>query len=274
MTSGRRRAFTLLEVMAALLIMATAIFALLQIQSQNVARTILMGEQARALSLAETAMDQFLASPELNLAGDVFADDTPVNLKDFDTEGLRVQRIITEHVPLDEQESIYVNPDEEPYYPLTEEEAKEKEENPFDPGKFVAVRIEVWRSTGEPRLLATLETWLPRPMTEEEAAEAGITTGTTSPSGAGGTGTTGSGGTGSGTGTGGGRTGTGGGRTGTGTGTGGGRTGTGGANNGGGGQPGTGGGTRPPTGGGTGGTPRPSTGGNSPRGGSQGGSGR
>ena len=232
--------------MAALLILATAIFALLQAQTQNITRTVRMSEQARAVSLAETALDQFLASPEFELAGDAFAGEATVTLRDFDTEGFRITRIISERVPLEDQDSIYVTPDEEPYYPLTEDEAKEQDENPFDPGKFVSVRVEVWRSKGEPRLLATLETWLSKPLTEEEAAEAGTSTTAPSSSGTGSTGTTGSGG---------------------GTGTGGGRTGTGGTT-----RPTTGGGTtRPTTGGGTSGTSRPTGSGTS---GTQGRSGR
>jgi len=198
----RRQAFTLLEVMAALLILAIAIFAHLEAQTSHLERTRRMREDAQAMALADSAMDEFLVSPDFFESGGSLDDRQSVTIDGISSAGYDIVRLTKEHKPLEEQSTIYVHPDEDPYYELSEEEKKQREENPFDPGKFVAVRIEVRRSSnGE--LLASLEQWFPVPMTEEEKAEAAGTGSTTT------TGSYGSSGTSSGTGRTPGRTGTG-----------------------------------------------------------------
>jgi prepilin-type N-terminal cleavage/methylation domain-containing protein len=168
MKRTRHTGFTLLEVMAAMLIMAGAVLALVQRQSQSMAYTKRIMTQTQAIAAAETAMDEFLVHPDFEAAGDVIDSEVELDVPGVTDRGYRIVRTIAEVIPLEDQETIYVDPDAEPYYELTEEEEFDEDEPEFDPGTFVTVRFEVFRSTGGEVRLVVLETWLPKPPLPEE----------------------------------------------------------------------------------------------------------
>lgn len=170
---GRERGMTLLEVLAAMLIMAIAIFALMDLQAMALRNTVDTKLLARAHAAAETAMDTFLAVPRFEPFGEVFDSAESVEVPPYTDQDFEVKRILSEYVPLEDQESIDIFPAEED--DTAAEGDDEEEEEPFDPGVFLSVRIEVWTARGHPRLLVTLETWLPKPpwpVEEEEESSA------------------------------------------------------------------------------------------------------
>jgi len=167
------KGFTLMEVLATLLLLGVAVFALLQLQGQAISDTTKLKRLARAQAAAESTMDEFLAFPELVPAGTAFNDDQLIDLEGYEEDGFRVRRIISERIPAEDQVTFYVNPDDEP-----DEEAMAEEgdvEEPWDPGTFVSVRIEVLDREPRDKVLAALETWLPKPALEEEESEEGDT---------------------------------------------------------------------------------------------------
>lgn len=168
MKRTRHTGFTLLEVMAAMMIMAGAVLALVQRQSQSMANTKMIMTQTQAIAAAETAMDEFLVHPEFEASGDVIDSEVELDVPGITDRGYRIVRTIAEVIPLEDQETIYVDPDAEPYYELTEEEPLDDDEPEFDPGTFVSVRFEVFRSTGGEVRLVVLETWLPKPLLPDE----------------------------------------------------------------------------------------------------------
>lgn len=182
------RAFTLLEVLAALLILATAIFASLMIQGEAVRNANRLKRRALALAAAESAMDAFLAAPELAPSETTFESDDPVEMPGLEEQKLVVRRILKEYTPFVQQETLYVDPDmndprrqptAEPAVVtpegivktvnLTTPEGEVEEIELFDPGVFVAVRIEVAEQGNVDAPLVVLETWLPKPPLPEEA---------------------------------------------------------------------------------------------------------
>lgn len=200
MKQTRHTGFTLLEVLAAMMIMAGAVLALVQRQSQSMAYTKTIMTQTQAIAAAETAMDEFLVHPDIEASGDVIESETELNVPGTTDRGYRIVRTLSEVIPLEEQETIYADPDAEPYYAPAGDESRDEDEPEFDPGTFVSVRFEVFRTTGRAVRLVTLETWLPKPLLpeEEEADDTGsdgTTGGTTDTptggSGSGGGGTTG-----------------------------------------------------------------------------------
>ena len=125
-------------------------------------------------------MDQFLSAPFFQPAGETFQDSETLDMPGYSDTDLEIKRILSEHVPFEEQESIDIEERviEDTLSSDTEEDALETE--PFDPGTFVAVRIEVWEQSDYDRPLVVLETWLPKPALEDEE-EAAETTGGTGP---------------------------------------------------------------------------------------------
>ena len=208
------RGFTLLEVLAALLILATAIFAALQIQGQAVGAASQLKKLALAHAAAESALDEFLAAPEFSPSDTTFLSEETVELPGYEQSGLIIRRIITEHTPLEEQESLDVLQEVEPATggsaatstsktsastqtgtttQQTDAATTEEEVLPFDPGTFVAIRIEVSDARQPDQPIVALETWLPKPPVEEQVAtptQAAQDTGTATPSGVRTTGTT------------------------------------------------------------------------------------
>ena len=204
--------FTLIEVMAALLILGLTIFALVGVQTQAVHDTATMKKKAFALAAAETALDDWLASPLLTPNGDVFDSDETLTLPGFTDAGLTVHRLLKDHTPLNEQDSIYENPGDDPSLstqdsglgtsgasyistPRNATSASTTNTNstnktglnktgstgagstsansttntstdaqPFDPGTFISVRIEVYDNQHPETPLAALEAWVPRPV--------------------------------------------------------------------------------------------------------------
>jgi len=167
------RGFTLLEVLATLLLLGVAIFALLQLQGQAISDTTKLKRLARAQAAAESAMDEFFVLPDLVPVGTVFDDDQIIDAEGYEEDGFRVRRIISERLPAEDQETFYVNPDDEP-----DEEAMAAEgdvEEPWDPGTFISVRIDVLDREPSDKVLASLETWVPKPPLEEAESEEGDT---------------------------------------------------------------------------------------------------
>lgn len=164
MSTRRPEGFTLLEVLAALLILATVIFASLEVQSQAISSATRIRQLAQAEAAAETAMDEFLATPYFVPVDLYFESDEVIEVPGYTDMGFEIRRIITERIPLDEQEALDVYE----YEPVEPEEGEEEEE-PWDPGTFVSIRIEVRHQSrlDRPPLVA-LEIWLPKPPTEEE----------------------------------------------------------------------------------------------------------
>lgn len=170
MSRTHRHSFTLLEVMAAVAIMGIALLVLLSSQGAAINNTQRIIKQVRALAAAEAALDEFLAMPYFEAAADqVIEGRQEVALPGYsDNSGsapFKIIRILTEHVPFEEQETMDVFSDEEEEDELPDEETEEEEEEEFDPGEFIAVRIEV-RDAGTDKLLASLATWIPKPLTE------------------------------------------------------------------------------------------------------------
>ncbi len=177
--------FTLLEVMAAVVIIGFAVIALLQVQGSIMMRTMNVRDRARALVAAENALDAFLVQPDF---GDLSRSDyidqrADIQLNGFDD--FLVTRILQDRLPLEDQETVELHPElaEEILDRRLEAISKPVEgaapgdtrgnaaatssgEEAFDPGEFVAVRVEVRRESDD-KLLATLETWLPKPPREE-----------------------------------------------------------------------------------------------------------
>jgi len=160
------KGFTLLEVLAALLILGVAIFALLQLQGQAISDTTKLKRLARAHAAAESAVDQFFTMPEFVPAGDVFDEDRTITVAGYPEDEFEIHRILSEWIPAEDQDTFYVNPDDEP----DEDEMLEEGdlEEPWDPGTFVSVRIEVREPGQNGNLLVALETWLPKPPLEDE----------------------------------------------------------------------------------------------------------
>ena len=164
----RKRSFTLLEVMAAVAIMGIALVSLLSSQGAALSNTQRIIKRVQALAAAEAAMDEFLAMPNFEAAADqVFEGQQEIALPGYSDDPeearFRIIRILTEHIPFEEQETMEVFEDEEEEEDLL---AEDEEEEEFDPGEFIAVRIEV-RDVKTDNLLASLATWIPKPLTEE-----------------------------------------------------------------------------------------------------------
>ena len=172
MSRTHRHSFTLLEVMAAVAIMGIALMGLLGSQSAAINNTKRIIKQVQALAAAEAAMDEFLAMPYFEAATDHVVEGEqevarPGYGDDSASAPFKIIRILTEHIPFEEQETMDLFEDEEEEEELLAEEAEEEEEEEeFDPGEFIAVRIEV-RDAKNDRLLASLATWIPKPLTEE-----------------------------------------------------------------------------------------------------------
>ncbi|NIA22050.1 MAG: hypothetical protein GWP05_08850 [Anaerolineaceae bacterium] len=172
MNRPHKHSFTLLEVMAAAAIMGIALVVLLGSQGAAINNTKRIIKQVRALAAAEAAMDEFLALPYFEADADLAVEGRqevalPGYSDDSGNAPFKIIRILTEHVPFEEQETMDVFSDEEEEEELPAEETEEKkEEEEFDPGEFIAVRIEV-RDAGTDKLLASLATWIPKPLTEQ-----------------------------------------------------------------------------------------------------------
>lgn len=216
--AGGRKAFTLLEVVAAMVILATAVVATLAIQAGSVDTARKTAVVSRATAAAEAALDAFLANPTFGAQGDgtiCNADgetDDIVTVDGYTTDEFEIHQIIAEHVPLQEQNQIELDPagrlsalqalglapsgtQAGQGFKPTMAQSDTSANNDFDPGTFVAVRIEVHQMIGgsaEHKPLTVMEMWLPKPV----IASTGTTPGPTSATGAkSGTGTTGSKGT-------------------------------------------------------------------------------
>lgn len=200
--SRRRRAFTLLEIMSAVLIIGFAVVALLQVQASVMRRTMSVRDRARALMAAETALDAFLVQPDFGdlSRSDYIDEQAEVTLQGYDD--FLITRFIQDRSPLDRQETVEVNPtladdilnrrleainqvlDAAGAQPggsggtggtgrggqstvRGQAAPTSSGDAAFDPGAFVAVRVEV-RQRDNDRLLTTLEMWLPRPPRPEE----------------------------------------------------------------------------------------------------------
>lgn len=192
-----RRGFTLLEVMAAVLIIGFALVALIQVQGGVMRRTLSVQDRARALMAAETALDSFLAQPDF---GDL-SRPTPIDalvevtLEEYDD--FIITLALKDRFPLDNQETVEAFPElADEILTRRQEEigqavgtqsgnsdeggsggsgvrgqaAASSGDEAFDPGAFIAVRVEV-RKRSTDRLLSTLEMWLPRPLRPEEEEE-------------------------------------------------------------------------------------------------------
>jgi type II secretory pathway pseudopilin PulG len=191
----RYKAFTLLEVVAALLILGTCIVAVLALQGGSLETTRRIKELWRAHAAAEAAMDSFLTQPVFEADNDGTIDSqTTVTLDGFPADEFDITRILREHQPLIDQDTLEVDPDAKEAA-LTNflgtaqsassattsasssrsasgrtaaaatsatAAASTTDENLFDPGIFIAVRIEV-RRHGSQTPLVVLETWLPKP---------------------------------------------------------------------------------------------------------------
>jgi len=167
----RKRSFTLLEVMAAAAIMGFALVGLLSSQGAALSNTQWIIKRVQALAAAEAAMDEFLAMPNFEATADhVFEGQQEIALPGYSDDPekarFRIIQILTEHIPFEEQETMEVFEYEEDQEDLLAEEEEEEEEEEFDPGVFIAVRIEV-RDVKTDKLLASLATWIPKPLTEE-----------------------------------------------------------------------------------------------------------
>ncbi len=212
--AGGRKAFTLLEVVAAMVIVATAVVATLAIQAGSVDTARRTAELSRATAAAEAALDAFLASPVFMAEPDgTFSSDDTVSVDGYTTEEFEIHRIIAEHTPLQEQNQIELDPDGRQaalvalglatsgtapgggFKSTMATKSDTSANNDFDPGTFVAVRIEVHRmmgGTAQPKPLVVVEAWLPKPVIASTGTTTGPTTGTTGATGAtGGTGGTG-----------------------------------------------------------------------------------
>ena len=167
-----KRSFTLLEVMAAATIMAFAVVALLSCQGSAMKNTAKIALRVQALAAAEAALDEFLVMPNFEADADqMFEGRQEVALPGYsddpESSPFKIFRILTEHIPFEEQEAMDVIEDEEEEEELLAEETEEEEEEEqFDPGVFIAVRIEVRGATSN-KLLASLATWIPKPLTEQ-----------------------------------------------------------------------------------------------------------
>lgn len=170
MKRSAKRSFSLLEVMAAVAIMGFAVITLLSCQGsalKNIAKITL---RVRALAAAEAAMDEFLVMPYFEAdAEHTFGNQQEVALPGYsddpESSPFRIVRILAEHIPFEEQETMDLYPDEEEEEGLLAEEAEEEEEE-FDPGEFISVRIEVRAAKGD-KPLVSLVTWIPKPLTEQ-----------------------------------------------------------------------------------------------------------
>ncbi|MBN2584552.1 MAG: prepilin-type N-terminal cleavage/methylation domain-containing protein [Planctomycetes bacterium] len=166
--------FTLLEVMAAAAIMGFALVVLLSSQASAVMNANRVIRQVQALAIAEAAMDEFLAQPifEPDGARQIPEQEVQVDMPGYTGDPqqapFRVYRIAAQHDPYMDQEELDVYTDEEEEDLLDEEDEEEEEE--FDPGIYVSVRIEV-RDPSSDKVLASLVTWLPKPRIEEDERE-------------------------------------------------------------------------------------------------------
>jgi prepilin-type N-terminal cleavage/methylation domain-containing protein len=208
MMSVGGKAFTLLEVMAALVILATAVVVALAIQASSVATARKTAELSRATAAAEAALDAFLANPTFTVQPDgTFSSDDVVAVDGYTADEFEIHQIIGEHVPIQEQNQIELDPagrlaalealglvasgtqatgnssNPAGFRSTMATQSDTSASNDFDPGTFVAVRIEVHamlNGTAQAKPLVTLEAWLPKPI----ISAGDTTTGATSAAGA------------------------------------------------------------------------------------------
>jgi len=201
MMAGGRKAFTLLEVVAAMVILATAVVATLAIQAGSVDTVRKTAELSRATAAAEAALDAFMANPVFTpLPDGTFSADDLVAVAGYATDEFEIHRIITEHIPLQEQSQIELDPagrlvalealglvvsgtqaggnsnNPAGFKSTMATQSDTSASNDFDPGTFVAVRIEV-RRPPQARPLVVLEAWLPKPAIVATTTEATSATG-------------------------------------------------------------------------------------------------
>ena len=164
------RGLTLLEVTAALLILSISIFFMLHAEGLAVRNAGRIKRLARAHAAAESVMDEFLASPDFVPFDLHFDRQEDVVLPGYEDTSLRVTRIITERDPFMEQETMEVVTDseEDQLYSYLLPADEEEEEEEFDPGIFVAVRVEARDPEVSEDPLVVLETWLPKPPVDED----------------------------------------------------------------------------------------------------------
>jgi prepilin-type N-terminal cleavage/methylation domain-containing protein len=218
MMAGRSKAFTLLEVVAAMVILATAVVATLAIQAGAVDTVRKTAQLSRATAAAEAELDAFMANPTFAALGDGTicnpdgeADDT-VTVDGYSTDEFEIHRLILEHTPLQEQNQIELDPAGREtalealglalsgtqagganggFKPGLATQSDTSASNDFDPGTFVAVRIEVFavvNGSAHGKPLVTMESWLPKPVLSSTGTTTGATSATRAKSG---TGTTG-----------------------------------------------------------------------------------